>query len=42
MMTTWRYYFDVAVIFLSILAIFVALALIGTWAGRFRAGSSGP
>jgi len=34
MMTTWRYYFDVAVIFLSILAIFVALALIGTWCRR--------
>ena len=31
MMTTWRYYFDLAVIFLSILAIFVALALIRTW-----------
>src|SRR4029434_6823526 len=31
MMTTWRYYFDVAVIFLSLLAIFVALALIRTW-----------
>jgi hypothetical protein len=31
MMTTWRYYFDLAVIFLSFLACFVALALIGTW-----------
>ena len=31
MMTTWRYYFDVAVIFLSLLAIFVALAPIRTW-----------
>jgi hypothetical protein len=31
MMTTWRYYFDVAVIFLSLLAIFVALALIRAW-----------
>ena len=31
MMTTWRYYFDVAVIVLSILAIFVALAPIQTW-----------
>ena len=31
MMTTWRYYFDVAVIVLSILAIFVALAPIQVW-----------
>jgi len=31
MMTTWRYYFDLAVIFLSLLAFFVALALIQTW-----------
>lgn len=31
MMTTWRYYFDVAVIFLSILAFFIALALIRPW-----------
>jgi len=31
MMTTWRYFFDLGVIFLSILAIFVALALIRNW-----------
>ena len=31
MMTTWRYFFDLGVIFLSILAIFVALALIQNW-----------
>lgn len=31
MMTTWRYYFDVFVIFLSFLAFFVALALVRTW-----------
>jgi len=31
LMTTWRYYFNLAVIFLSILAMFIALALIGTW-----------
>ena len=31
MMTTWRYYFDVAVIFLCFLAIFIALALIRVW-----------
>lgn len=31
MMTTWRYYFDLAVILLSILAILVALAPIQTW-----------
>jgi len=30
-MTTWRYFFDVVVILLSIIAILVALALIGTW-----------
>jgi hypothetical protein len=31
MMTTWRYFFDVVVILLSIIAILVALALIGIW-----------
>ena len=31
MMTTWRYFFDVVVILLSIIAMLVALALIGTW-----------
>jgi hypothetical protein len=31
MMTTWRYYFDLGVIFLSFLAFFVALGLIRTW-----------
>ena len=28
MMTTWRYYFDLVVIFLSLLAFFIALALV--------------
>ena len=31
MMTTWRYYFDVAVILLSVLAVCVALAPIQRW-----------
>jgi hypothetical protein len=31
MMTTWRYYFDLAVILLCMLALFVALALIRPW-----------
>jgi hypothetical protein len=31
MMTTWRYYFDLGVIFLSLLASFVSLALIRPW-----------
>ena len=31
MMTTWRYYFDIGVIVLCILAFFIALAPIRTW-----------
>jgi hypothetical protein len=31
MITTWRYYFDLAVILLCMLALFVALALIRPW-----------
>jgi hypothetical protein len=33
MMTTWRYYFDVGVIFLCFLAVFVALAPVRPWGG---------
>jgi thiosulfate dehydrogenase (quinone) large subunit len=39
LMTTWRFYFDVAVVGLSILAVFVALVPVQHWGDRFPRGT---